>query len=92
MLTVQVLHVRNHLFLPKQRVQEVDEQVLVGLGSKNTLETEVGQQADISFFCYMIHTHLFFVAKLHFSPDTAKYFNPFLHSQERIFAYIIQKL
>lgn len=70
MLTIQVFHIRNHLFLPKQRVQEVNEQVLVGLGTKNTLETEIGQQANISFFCYMTHTHNFLLQNYAFPPTS----------------------
>ena len=57
MLTVQILHVLDDLETIKQRVQKVDEQILVRLCSKDALETEIGQQADISFF-YSIHVLL----------------------------------
>ena len=42
----------------KQAVEEANEQILVHCCSKNSLETEVGQQADISFF-YLLHNHLY---------------------------------
>ena len=54
MLTVQVLHVLDDLKTFKQRVQKVDEQILVRLCPKDALETEIGQQAYISFF-YLSH-------------------------------------
>ena len=36
-------------------VEEADEQILVHCRSKNALEAEIGQQADVSFF-YLFHT------------------------------------
>ena len=51
MLVVQVFHVLDDLETFKQRVEEIDEQVLVGLCSENALEAEVGQQADVAFLC-----------------------------------------
>jgi len=54
MFAVEVFHISDDLFFLEQGVQEVDEQVLVGLGAENALETEVGEQADISFF-YLSH-------------------------------------
>lgn len=50
MLTVQKLHVGYHLVAFKQAVQEIDQQVLVGLRAKDAFETKVGQQADVAFF------------------------------------------
>ena len=41
----------------KYKGTEVDEQILVRLCSKNTLKTEIGKQANISFF-YPSHIHL----------------------------------
>ena len=42
MLTVQVLHILDDLKTVKQRVQKVDEQILVRLCSKDALETKIG--------------------------------------------------
>lgn len=51
MLVVQVFHVLDDLETFKQRVEEIDEQVLVGLCPEDALEAEIGQQADVSFLC-----------------------------------------
>ena len=56
-LTIQVLHILNDLKTIKQGIQEIDEQILVRLCSKNTLKTEIGKQANISFL-YPFHIHL----------------------------------
>ena len=58
MLRVQIRYVLHNLFAIKQAVEEANEQILVHCCSKNSLETEVGQQADVSFF-YLLHNHLF---------------------------------
>ena len=55
--TIQVLHILDDLKTIKQRIQEIDEQILVRLCSKNTLKTEIGKQANISFL-YPFHIHL----------------------------------
>ena len=55
MLRVQILHVLHNLSAIKQAVEEANEQILVHRCSENSLETEVGQQADVSFF-YLFHT------------------------------------
>jgi N-acetylmuramoyl-L-alanine amidase len=57
-LRVQIRHVLHNLFAIKQAVEEANEQILVHCCSKNSLEAEVGQQADVSFF-YLLHNHLF---------------------------------
>ena len=56
-LTIQVLHILDDLKTIKQGIQEIDEQILVRLCSKNTLKTEIGKQANISFL-YPFHIHL----------------------------------
>ena len=58
MLRVQIRYVLHNLSAIKQAVEEANEQILVHCCSKNSLETEVGQQADVSFF-YLLHNHLF---------------------------------
>jgi len=57
-LWIQILHVLHNLSAIKQAVKEANEQILVYCCSKNSLETEVGQQADISFF-YLLHNQLY---------------------------------
>ena len=54
-LWVQIRHVLHNLSAIKQTVEEANEQILVHCCSKNSLETEIGQQADVSFF-YLFHT------------------------------------
>ena len=54
-LRIQIRYVLHNLFAIKQAVEEANEQILVHRCSKNSLETEVGQQADVSFF-YLFHT------------------------------------
>ena len=54
-LWVQIRYVLHNLFAIKQAVEEANEQILVHCCSENSLETEVGQQADVSFF-YLFHT------------------------------------
>ena len=51
MFTIQVFHVLDYLKALKERVQEIDEQILVGFCTENALETEIGQQTDVSFLC-----------------------------------------
>ena len=51
MLAIEVRHVPNHLLAVEEGVEEVDEQHLVGLLAEDALETEIGQKADIFFFC-----------------------------------------
>jgi hypothetical protein len=58
MLRIQIRHILHNLSAIKQAVEEANEQILVHCCSKNSLETEVGQQADVSFF-YLLHNHLF---------------------------------
>jgi len=58
MLRVQIRYVLHNLSAIKQAVEEANEQILVHCCSKNSLETEVGQQADVSFF-YLLHNHLY---------------------------------
>jgi hypothetical protein len=60
MLRVQIRYVLHNLFAIKQAVEEANEQILVHCCSKNSLETEVGQQADVSFF-YLFHTLYVFI-------------------------------
>lgn len=48
---VHFCDIRDDLKSLKQRIQEVDQQVLVRLGTEDTLEAEIGQQTDISIFC-----------------------------------------
>ena len=55
---IQIRYVLYNLSAIKQAVEEANEQILVHCCSENSLETEVGQQADISFF-YLLHNHLF---------------------------------
>ena len=50
-LAVEVRHVTDHLLAVEEGVQEVDEQHLVGLLAEDALEPEIGQKADIFFFC-----------------------------------------
>ena len=50
-LTVDISHVFNNLFTIKQGIEEINKQILVRVCTKDSLETEVGQQTDISFFC-----------------------------------------
>ena len=57
-LRVQIRYVLHNLSAIKQAVEEANEQILVHCCSKNSLEAEVGQQADVSFF-YLLHNHLF---------------------------------
>ena len=54
-LRVQIRNVLNNLSAIEQAVEEANEQILVHCCSKNSLEAEVGQQADVSFF-YLFHT------------------------------------
>ena len=58
MLRVEIRNVLHNLFAIKQTVEKTNQQILVYCCSKNSLEAEVGQQADISFF-YLYHTHFF---------------------------------
>ena len=48
MLWIQIRYVLYNLSAIKQAVEEANEQILVHCCSKNSLETEVGQQADVS--------------------------------------------
>ena len=54
-LWIQIRHVLHNLSAIKQAVEEADEQILVHCRSEYSLEAEVGQQADVSFF-YLFHT------------------------------------
>ena len=54
-LRVQIRNVLYNLSAIKQAVEEANEQILVHCRSKNSLEAEIGQQADVSFF-YLFHT------------------------------------
>ena len=54
-LRVAVFQALDNLPTVEQAVQEIDQQVLVGGSAEYALESEVGQQADVSFFC-SIHT------------------------------------
>ena len=47
---VEKRHVLYDLLAIKEGVEKVDEQVLVGNCAEDTLEPEIGQQTDISFF------------------------------------------
>ena len=58
-LRVTIRHILHNLFTIKQAVEKTNQQILVYCCSKNSLEAEVGQQADISFF-YLSHTHFFY--------------------------------
>ena len=57
-LRIQIRHILHNLFAIKQAVEEANEQILVHCRSKNSLEAEVGQQADVSFF-YLFHMPFF---------------------------------
>ena len=59
-LRVAVFQVLDNLPSVEEAVKEIDQQVLVGGCAEYALETEVGQQTDVSFF-YSIHTtkHIF---------------------------------
>ena len=50
MLAVEERHVLDDLLAIKEGVEKVDEQVLVWNSAEDALETEIGQQTDISFF------------------------------------------
>ena len=54
-LWIQIRHVLHNLSAIKQAVEEADDQILVHCRSEYSLEAEVGQQADVSFFC-LFHT------------------------------------
>ena len=54
-LWIQIRHVLHNLSAIKQAVEEADEQILVHCRSEYSLEAEVGQQTDVSFF-YLFHT------------------------------------
>ena len=62
MLTVEISHVLNNLFTIKQGIEEINKQILVGVCTKDSLETEVGQQTDISFFCISHSLNVLFVS------------------------------
>ena len=51
MLTIKECHILYNLFTIKQRVEEINKQILVRVCAKDSLKTEVGQQTDVSFFC-----------------------------------------
>ena len=57
MLRVEILHVLDNLLAVKQAIEEVDQQFLVGSSAEYALETEVGQQTDVSFFycCHILY-------------------------------------
>ena len=50
MLAIEERHVLYDLLAIKEGVEKVDEQVLVWNSAEDALETEIGQQTDISFF------------------------------------------
>ena len=50
MLVVQVLHVPDYLGTVEQTVQKAYQQLLVGSRTEDALETEIGEQADVSVF------------------------------------------
>ena len=50
-LRIEILHVLYHLCAIKQAIEEVDQQLLIGGCAENALETKIGQQADVAFFC-----------------------------------------
>ena len=54
-LRIQIRHILHNLSAIKQAVEEANEQILVHCRSEYSLEAEVGQQADVSFF-YLFHT------------------------------------
>ena len=59
MLAIEERHVLYDLLAIKEGVEKVDEQVLVGNSAEDALETEIGQQTDISFF-WISHNFDFF--------------------------------
>ena len=59
MLVVEIFHVLYDLSAVEQAVQEVYQQLLVGSRAEDALETEIGQQADVSVF-YFSHGVGFF--------------------------------
>ena len=71
-LGVAVFQALDYLAPVKQAIEEIDQQVLVGGSAEYALETEVGQQADVSFF-YSIHTtkHIF-ATKIQFFRERCK--------------------
>ena len=72
MLGVAVFQALDYLAPVKQAIEEIDQQVLVGGSAEYALETEVGQQADVSFF-YSVHTtkHIF-ATKIQFFRERCK--------------------
>ena len=72
MLCVAVSQALDNLPAVEQAVEEVYQQVLVGGGAEDALETEVGEQADVSFF-YSVHTtkHIF-ATKIQFFRERCK--------------------
>ena len=62
MLTVEISHVLNNLFTIKQGIEEINKQILVGVCTKDSLETEIGQQTDVSFFCISHSLNVLFVS------------------------------
>ena len=60
-LRVQIRNVLNNLSAIEQAVEEANEQILVHCCSKNALEAEIGQQADVSFFLPCFIRCLFYI-------------------------------
>ena len=54
-LWIQIRNILHNLSAIKQAVEEANQQILIHCRSKNALEAEIGQQADVSFF-YLFHT------------------------------------
>ncbi len=50
MLAVEEMHVSDDLLSVEQRVEEIDEQILVGRGAEYALEAKVGEQTYVPFF------------------------------------------
>ena len=54
MLTIEKSDIGDDLFAIEERVKEVYKQILIGLGTKDALKTEIGKQTDVTFF-YLCH-------------------------------------
>ena len=59
LLAVVILYFLDHMLTGKHGIKEVHQQVTVERRAENTLESEIGQRVDVSFF-EMLHIFLFF--------------------------------
>ena len=84
-LVVEIFHVLYDLSAVEQAVQEVYQQLLVGSRAEDALETEIGQQADVSVF-YFSHGVGFFdcCAKVRTFSENPKSFPVFFQLLSRL--------